>query len=57
MFIFYALMSLVFWIPLISLLLWALTFITDAITFSWMFVFIISGIAGLISGILVSAND
>jgi hypothetical protein len=51
MFIIWGIFSLVFWIPLVALLLWALTFITYSITFSWAFVLIVSGVAGLITGI------
>gem|GEM_PF-3211573 len=51
MFIIWGIFSLVFWIPLIALLLWAVTFITYSISFSWAFVLIVSGIAGLITGV------
>lgn len=46
--------SLIFWVPLIAVLLWALTLITTAITFNWLFVGVISGIAALITGIILA---
>jgi len=57
MFIFYAICSLAFWVPLIALLLWAFTFVSYSITFSWAFVAIVAGIFSLITGVVISAND
>lgn len=57
MFIFYAICSLAFFVPLVALLLWAFTFILYSVTFSWAFVLIIASILSLITGVIISAND
>jgi hypothetical protein len=50
-----AVVSLIFWVPVFALLLWAFTFISASITFSWVFVAIIFGVAAVISGIIAAA--
>jgi len=53
MVLFFGGISLILWVPLIALLLWAVTFISN-ITFSWVFVLIISSVLGVISGIIMN---
>ena len=48
--------ALLLWVPLVALVLWAITFITTAVTFSWVFVAIIGGVLALITAFVTSVN-
>ena len=49
-------MSLLLWIPLVSLVLWAFTFITD-VTFNFAFVAIVSGVLAILSVVFVYIKE
>jgi hypothetical protein len=51
----YALLALLFWVPIVAGLLWAFTFISYDVTFSWIFVAIVSAILSLITGLIFAA--
>jgi hypothetical protein len=53
----FAVGSLIFWVPIVAILLWMATFVTGAVTFSWVVVTLVAGIASLISGALVLVNE
>ena len=40
--------------PVIALLLWALTFVSALITFSWIFVIVMGTVASLIGGLILT---
>lgn len=49
--------SLIIWAPIVALLLWAVTFVTSSITFSWYFVAIVSGVFGLITAFIAGVSS
>lgn len=56
MIIFFFVVSLFVWFPLVATVLWAFTFISYDVQFSWVFVAIISGVASVISALILWAS-
>lgn len=52
----YSIVAMVLYAPIIALLLFATTFVSN-ITFSWVFVIVVSGVLAFITGGIIAAKE